>query len=133
MTALYPANPFAFAVVDATIVLYLVWENSEKPLTYAGGIGLLTFLVLLAAQHWFFASAPQSVKTHTFLTNAIDANYPQAGWQMWTQNALSTGLTVTWLLRAATWSGLCLLAAVTAMLLRQSSRLRAEQPAAAES
>lgn len=126
MTALYPGNPLAFAIVDALVVFYLLWENVGNKIGAAAIPALVTYFLLRTAQRLMYSSSAASA--HPVVHDRIDATYAQAGWQMWNQSALSSGAAITWLLRAPSWIGLCLLAGSCVLLAGTSVLVRQETP-----
>jgi hypothetical protein len=118
-TALNGGAP-AFAGIAAIVVFYEVWQLAGKRAGIAACAAVLAGAVVFYAPA-FYAHANQAMQLVPAPPNAV---YPQASWRALTQRVLSTGLPITWILRAGSWAGLVTLAFVATALTRPARLLR---------
>ncbi len=103
-TVLDGGMPLAFAVTAAAVVFYELWQLGGVRVTYAFACGLFACVLLLAAPSWF-SHAPAN---RAAPSPPIAVIYPQASWRALTDERLSTGAPIAWILRAGSWCGLLL-------------------------
>lgn len=98
-TVLDGGMPIAFAAIAAAVIFFEVWQLGDKApmlaLAVAAVAGILLALAPSFASHVSHASV-----------GVLSAGYPQASWRALTDERLSSGAPVTWVLRAASWAGL---------------------------
>lgn len=124
-TAVEPGNALALAALGAIVTLHLARRGLDARIAAALAASALAFTILFAAPHFAGDRTP-----HTPAPARINGTaYPQESWQAWNYRALSTGSTVVWLLRGLSWTGLILVAVVSAV----SRRDAAWSPAPAQS
>lgn len=118
ITAVEQGNTFAFASLGALIAGFIVWHDNPKHLPAALAIAALSFGVL-AESPSLYAHLPHAA---TRMTPILQWQYPQASWQRWIGQNLSAGNAAAWFLRALSWCGVGVLAAVSAAQPKRSVR-----------
>lgn len=103
-TVLDGGMPLAFAVTAAAVVFFELWQLGGVRMAYACACALFACALLLAAPSWF-SHAPAADRASS---PRIAALYPQASWRALTDERLSGGTPITWVLRAGSWCGLLL-------------------------
>lgn len=124
-TVLEGGDRTALTVLCALVAFSLVWENTARRAIPAAAAALLTFAALYYAPEWY-AYAQGAGAPHISAIR-IDPAYAQASWQAWIERDLSGSSAPTWALRAASWTGLLLLAALSGGIV---SPLRRSRPSA---
>lgn len=116
-TVLDGGTPLAFAVLSAAVIFYELWK--------AGGVRPLRTLAICACAAVVLVAAASTVSYGAAHAIAVPASapFPQATWRVLTDRTLATGLPATWVLRAASWAGLLILAGGSFTLAFRSERL----------
>lgn len=103
-TVLDGGMPLAFAATAAAVVFYELWQLGGVRVAYACACALFACALLLAAPSWF----SHARAAHAGSSPRITAIYPQASWRALTDERLSGGAPIAWVLRAGSWCGLLL-------------------------